>query len=276
MHDSYCPTTIVTYALFSTPVSLRFPMLIRLSEIRFAPAIVPTLAAFLVLSLALYLGQWQQERAAEKRKLQSEFERRSAAPPVVLGAEILDPSAFRYARAITRGEWLASGQIFLDNKFENEAVGFHVITPLKIAGTNRYVLVNRGWVARGASYPAPPSIPVPPASITVEGVLVLPNTRFLELTPTTIQGSVWQNLTIDRYRMASRLDVLPLVLLAKISDAPLKPVSERPDARVEKHVEYMLTWYSLAATIVVLWVSLNVTLKRTLPFGSSVTEGNER
>ena len=248
-------------------------MLLRLSAIRFEPSLVPTLAAFCVLSLTLYLGHWQQGRAAEKQAMQIEFERRTAAMPVLLGAAISDPNVFRYARAIARGEWVASGQIFLDNKFHNEAVGFHVITPLKIAGTDRYVLVNRGWVARGAGFPAPPAIPVPAGSVEVEGVLMLPGTRFLELAQTTVQGNVWQNLTIERYRAASKLDVLPLVLLAKTADMPLKPVAERPDARAEKHIEYMLTWYSLAATVVVLWVALNVKLERVLPLGPTNNQG---
>jgi cytochrome oxidase assembly protein ShyY1 len=38
--------------------------------------------------------------------------------------------------------------------------------------------------------------------------------------------------------------------------------AERPDAGVEKHVEYMLTWYSLALTVVALWIGLNLRIQR--------------
>jgi surfeit locus 1 family protein len=68
---------------------------------------------------------------------------------------------------------------------------------------------------------------------------------------------VWQNLDLLRYREVTRLDVLPFVMLAANAVPPLEKVEERPDARAEKHVEYMLTWYSLAATVVVLWIVLN-------------------
>ena len=188
----------------------------RLSEIRFTPTIVPTVAAFCAVPLMLYLGHWQQERAEEKRALQIEFDKRSAAPPVALGVEIRDPVALRFARAIARGEWQESGQIFLDNKFDNESVGFHVITPLKLEGTNRYALVNRGWIARSASYPQPPSISAPQGLVTVEGVLSLPSTRFLELSQTTVQGNVWQNFTVERYHKSSGWDVLPLAGTSKL------------------------------------------------------------
>lgn len=247
----------------------------RLSRIRFTPTFVPTIAALCALSGTVYLGHWQQVRATEKETLQAQFDRRNVAPPIILGASITDPLAFRYARAIARGEWLASGQIFLDNKFDSETVGFHVITPLRMEGTNRYVLVNRGWVARGTSYPVPPHVPVPPGLVTVEGELVLPSARFLELAEATIQGSVWQNLTIDRYRRESGRDVLPFLLLEKNGTTSLKPVMERPDARAEKHVEYMLTWYSLAATVVVLWFALNLRLERHLPQHATAEKGNE-
>lgn len=250
-------------------------MPIRLSSIRFAPTFLPTLAAICALCLTLYFGHWQQGRAGDKRVLQAEFEIRAGQPPIVLGAGIGDPIALRYARATARGEWVASEQIFLDNKFDDATVGFHVITPLKIEGTNRYVLVNRGWVARSAGSPTPPAIPVPAGGVAVAGVLTLPSSRFLELAESTIQGNVWQNLTVERYRQLRGHDVLPLVLLAATAETPLKPVSERPDARAEKHVEYMLTWYSLAATVVVLWVALNVKLERGLPQSRNASEGNE-
>jgi cytochrome oxidase assembly protein ShyY1 len=31
---------------------------------------------------------------------------------------------------------------------------------------------------------------------------------------------------------------------------------------VEKHMEYMLTWYSLALTVLALWVGLNLKIQR--------------
>jgi cytochrome oxidase assembly protein ShyY1 len=39
-------------------------------------------------------------------------------------------------------------------------------------------------------------------------------------------------------------------------------VVERPDARADKNLEYMLTWYSLAATVIALWLLLNTRIGR--------------
>ncbi len=229
-------------------------------RIRFAPTPVPTIAAPIAFSLTAYLGHWQAGRAAEKRALQASFDARAVLPPIVLDAanQRLDARAsiFRHARA--QGEYDASGQFFVDNKSDGTTVGYHVITPLKL-DTTKILLVNRGFVPRGAAYPKPPVTAVPTGTVTVIGSLVLPSAKFLELgSQTPIEGNVWQNLTIERYREHTRQDVLPLMLLAQPTDAGLKSVVERPDAKADKHTEYMLTWYSLAATVLALWIFLNL------------------
>ena len=234
-------------------------------HIRFSPRLLPTLAAVAALALTLYLAIWQQNRAAEKRSLQAEFVQRTAAPAMALSSETRDSAALRYRHAIARGEWYPAGQIYLDNKIDDAnsgRAGYHVITPLKLSGADTFVLVNRGWIARSKTYPMPPEAPVPNGEVEVHGLNTLPNAHFLELSSAAIDGLVWQNLTVERYRAAMKLDVLPLVLLASATvpnaQQGLQPVTEQPDARVEKHVEYMLTWYSLAVTVIALWIGLNL------------------
>jgi surfeit locus 1 family protein len=77
------------------------------------------------------------------------------------------------------------------------------------------------------------------------------------LSADTVSGSVWQNLSLARYAAWSGKPTLPVVLLA--APAPgLAAVVEKPDAGIAKHREYALTWFSLAATVVALWVGLNL------------------
>jgi surfeit locus 1 family protein len=244
-------------------------MQIARREVSFTPSLLPTLAALIAVLLTLYLAIWQQGRATEKRALQAEYSARTQAQPVVLSSsleKIKDANESRYRLAVARGEWQATKQIFVDNKFsDGGAVGYHVIAPLKIADSNSVVLVNRGWVARSPSYPVLPAVDTPAGEVEVQGQLTIPSKRFLELTANATEGNVWQNLTIERYQQAMKMDVLPWILLASKISPPsthLTLQSERPDAGVEKHVEYMLTWYSLALTVVALWVGLNLRVQR--------------
>ncbi len=231
------------------------------SKLTFKPRFVPTIAALCVIGLTLYLGQWQQGRAAEKRLLQAAFDARSALPPIDLNIATASPDS-QYRAATASGTYDVAGQFFIDNKSEGMTVGYHVITPLQLADRQTWVLINRGFVPRGAHYPLPPEVEPTHGTVAVTGMLVSPTLKFFELgsgnVANAIQGSVWQNLTIERYRQQTKRDIVPYVLLANPSNAGLVAQKERPDARVEKHVEYMLTWYSLAATVVMLWLFLNL------------------
>jgi surfeit locus 1 family protein len=48
------------------------------------------------------------------------------------------------------------------------------------------------------------------------------------------------------------------VVLAVPAGAGLVAVTESPDAGIARHQEYALTWFSLAITVLVLWIVLNV------------------
>jgi surfeit locus 1 family protein len=228
----------------------------------FAPPLWPSIAAMVFMALTLHLAFWQRDRAAEKRKLQAEFDQRVASAPVLVDALSRDFDQLRFRRAIARGEWLEKQQIFLDNKTDGGPAGYHVITPLQLVGTRTFILVNRGWIARGPRYPVTPVAPAPVGVVEVEGVLSIPSNKFLELAAEVNESSVWQNLTIDRYRKQKGIDVLPVVMLESATkpagSSSLLKLTEHPDAGVDKHIEYMLTWFSLAATIVALWISLNL------------------
>jgi len=87
---------------------------------------------------------------------------------------------------------------------------------------------------------------------------VTPPARFIELSSDAVMGDVWQNLSIERIRQASGLELLPVVVLADPASAGLQPFTERPDAGAARHREYELTWCALAATTFVLWLALNL------------------
>jgi surfeit locus 1 family protein len=251
-----------THRAHSPLLQTVLPRITSIRQLRFRPTLVPTIAALIVVALTLHLANWQKGRAAEKRGLQAVLDQRTTLTPLDLNRTVADHDAL-YRRATARGQFLADKQFFVDNKFDGNTVGYHVIAPMVLADAKRVVLVNRGFVARGPAYPAPPVVNVPASSTEVLGLLTRPTSKFIELgSAQTTQGSVWQNLTIERYQQQSSGDVVPYVLIADEPAPGSRPVREQPDAKVEKHVEYMLTWYSLAAAVTILWLVLNTRIKR--------------
>jgi surfeit locus 1 family protein len=233
---------------------------LRLGRYAFAPRVVPTLAAAAFIALTGWLSHWQAGRAAEKDGRQALYEARMAEPPLEIAGPVASAEPILFRRVHASGKWIEGKQAFVDNQVHEGVAGFEVVTPLELAG-GAVVLVNRGWVARSAAYPSPPKVPVPPGRAQVTGLATLPPRRFVELSPQAIAGNVFQNLTLERYRNWSGIDVLPVMILADPTDPGLVAVSERPNAGADQNREYEATWFLLAATAAVLWLALN--LKRT-------------
>ena len=220
------------------------------------------MAAAAFIALTLWLGRWQVDRGHEKATLQALLEARMHEAPVQLTGPAPSAQPLLYRHVRVKGEWMADRQFFVDNQVHEGRAGFHVITPLRIAGSAAAVLVNRGWIARDASYPKAPPVAVPPGAVEIHGLATTPPRRYLELSADTVSGNVWQNLSIERWRASSGVDALPVVVLPDGATPGLAAVREKPDAGIAKHQEYALTWFSLAATALALWIVLNIRRER--------------
>lgn len=236
---------------------------LRIGSWQFAPAAWPTLAALVFFVLTVWLGNWQSGRAETKRVLQTRYDEAARQAPLHVGSAPLDRDSVLYRKLEVQGEFDDAHTILLDNRVMNGVAGYQVLTPLKIAGGQSAVLVNRGWVAAGRSRASVPRPPAPRGPLSVEGMAVDPHSRYLELMHSAPPGRVWQNLDFARYAAAYRLPLQPLLLLqTSASDDGLQRSWPRPDTGVAMHVGYAFQWYSLATTLAVLWLVMNLKRRR--------------
>jgi surfeit locus 1 family protein len=225
---------------------------------RFRPAFLPGAAALAAIALTLALGNWQSRRAEEKFALGHDLDEGARRAVLVLPPRLVDAHDYEFARVSARGEYSAGHTILLDNKVLRGTPGYQVLTPLKIAGGDMHVLVNRGWVAAGARRDSLPQIRTPGGTGTVEGIAVVPGGHILELGAKTEEGIVWQNLVLSRYERWSGLKLQPVVLQQTSEAADgLARAWERPDTGADKHRGYAFQWYALAATILISYVVLS-------------------
>jgi surfeit locus 1 family protein len=246
---------------------------LRVGPWQFAPTVLPTLAALFFFVLTFSLGNWQSGRADTKRELQARYDAAVREAPIHLGSDLLDHDSVLYRKLEVEGVFDDAHTILIDNRVLNGVAGYHVLTPLRIQGGEVYILVNRGWVATGRSRDRVPAPPTPPGVVRLEGMAVDPQTRYFELSDTLPQGRVWQNLDFDRYVKATRLPLQPVLLLQTSEQADgLQRSWPRPDTGVESHVSYAFQWYSLAATLVVLWLIINIRRFREGDASSSSSE----
>lgn len=191
----------------------------------------------------------QRSRAGQK---QASFDRIESAlhrAPIRIGASAIDAASLDWQPAIVRGRWITGKSILIDNKVHNGIAGYHVVTPLRIEGAGIGILVNRGWIA------APrlrSELPVVPASaeteIEVSGIARIPPARAFELAPDHGKGVVWQNLTLERFRDWSGLELQPVILLQTGTKGDGFVRDWLPeDSGASKHWGFALVWYLAAA-----------------------------
>ncbi|MES2353548.1 MAG: SURF1 family protein [Pseudomonadota bacterium] len=231
----------------------------RFGHFEFTPTLIPTIAAVATIALTASLGQWQLRRAEEKQALQRQYDAVRARPAVMLtGREGVGAKDLQFHQLIAEGEFDATKQVFLDNQVNDARAGYYVLTPMKLRNDRHYVLVNRGWLARGSDYPAPPKVTAPAGIVKVQGYGALPVKRFLELSADTVQGSVWQNVTFMRYEHAMELPLLPIILVQATDNADgLMPVKEQVEFGISRHQGYAFQWFGLAAAVIAIYLFVN-------------------
>jgi surfeit locus 1 family protein len=219
---------------------------------RFRPPLAAVTVAFCALAVAA--GLWQTRRAEEKAAIQARLDRLAVDAPVTLPAMRVEAAEYAQRRVIAQGEFDDARTILLDNKVLRGRAGYHVVSPLRLAGGDRYVLVDRGWIAAGRTRDDLPRVPAPVGVQRVEGVAVAPGAVYA-LAPEQPAGRVWQNLELDRYAKWSGLALQPLVIQqTSAAEDGLAREWARPDAGVEKHRIYALQWYTFAVLAGVLYV----------------------
>lgn len=214
------------------------------------------LLLLVLVPLFVSLGLWQWRKAEAKLGLQADLDARSSAPSVAMTGVPVDADAVQLRRVVVRGTFDATRQVLLDNRIYNEQAGYHVITPLVIAGSQTAVLVNRGWIPAGANHQQVPTVEVPREPVELAGVAVVPSQRFFTLAPQPTEGwaPVWQTLDLARFRSAVPYSLQPVVLQLD-ARAPAGFVRDwpRPDERADKHRSYALQWFGFAFASVAIW-----------------------
>ena len=217
-------------------------------------ALWPLLAAIAGIAAATALGNWQLGRAAEKREARARLEAAAAQAPISVPSAVLDAADVESRRVEARGVFDPRHTVYIDNRIHRGVPGYHVVTPLRLPGGERHVLVNRGWIAQTANRAVLPEVPTPPGTVTVTGTAAIPGKRTLELAETVIEGRVWQNLTIERYAKARPIAIQPFVIRQESpADDGLVREWPAPDLGIDKHYGYAFQWYALAATILIFY-----------------------
>ncbi len=230
----------------------------------YRPKLIPTLATLLLVPLLLSLGLWQANKADKKQAMQDIYEQRGQSALVQIGAEPLNLEGIRFSRVAVRGYYEPAYQVLLDNQIYKGQAGYHVITPLRIAGSTIRVMVNRGWVPIGVDRNKLPVIVSPQSEVEVTGYAQEPSGKYLELAQPddTQQGwqKVWQNLDIKRYKKSVPFAIYPITILLDPASSAGGYMRDwpKPDARIEVNRGYAIQWYLMTIALMVIYLVTNI------------------
>ena len=237
----------------------------RFGSLEFRPGRWPTLITLLMFGILLSLGFWQLDRADQKRALLAEYQAGTTTALLRLDANLSSVEGLQYQSASVSGRYDAAHQFLLDNRTHNGMAGYEVLTPLKLTGAAVGVLVNRGWVPLGGSREYLPAVAVGGGERSVTGRIRDVSEKGFSLGREQARtGWPYRILRVDIAAPEHELGypLLPLVLLLD----PAQPDGYARDWHPltfgpERNVGYAVQWFSLATTLLIIYVAVN--LKKT-------------
>jgi surfeit locus 1 family protein len=220
--------------------------------------LIPMMLTVALCALGITLGQWQTSRALEKEMIASAMIARASLAPLTAHELSASSAELAFRRASIRGEFVAAWPLYLDNRPLHGVAGFYVMMPFKIAGSDRHILVARGWQPRNPNNRTQmPLLKTPTGPMQLDGVLRVGIDKVMQLGQATAlaPGAITQNMTAQGVAQQTGLKMFDFVLeqtSASVDglqrDWPLASVG------ADKHRAYAFQWYALSLMAAIFFV----------------------
>ena len=228
----------------------------------------PAVMTVVGVAFLIGLGTWQMQRLAWKQGLIGAIAERTHAVPVPLAAvegraaEGGDPE---YARVTVEGRLLNDHELHFYAFDERLGPGYHVVTPLKRADGS-IVFVNRGFVPQDRKDPATRAAGQPTGDVKIVGLVRAPSPAGLFTPDNDPAKNTWYWYDLDAMAAAAlapgKSPVVPFIVDAEVDPGLPGGFPKGGVTRLElpnRHLEYALTWYGLAAALVAVFAAFAVT-----------------
>lgn len=110
--------------------------------------IFATILVIIAMGIMVRLGIWQLDRLEQRRAFNERVSAQIAQPRLDLNSEAKNSDLvnMEYRSVVVTGQYDHSMEVALRNQVWGNHYGVHLLTPLKITGSDQSVLVDRGWV----------------------------------------------------------------------------------------------------------------------------------
>ncbi len=205
------------------------------------------------LAILLSLGFWQLRRLEWKEAMLAAIAARIEAAPVALaGVPNPDRAADLYLPVTASGTTTGEELLVLSGQ-KGVGAGYEVIAAFE-TDAGRRILVDRGFIGEAAR-----DTPRPPVTLVLTGNLHWPQEADAYTPPPDAATGLW--FARDVAAMAESLKTDPLMVVIRTAEGDAQGIVPRPvdtSGIVNDHLEYAITWFSLAGvwagmTLYLLW-----------------------
>lgn len=229
--------------------------------------IITTILVLVAAGVMVRLGIWQLDRLQQRKAFNARALAYQDQPPLELDDAAFQEDLYEmeYREVTVTGEYDYAAEVAWRNQiwYTGEATeyGVHLLTPLHVKGSDRVILVDRGWVSNEYADPETWGKFAEPGEVTVQGVIRRgqQESKLIGVPdPTLMPGQerldTWNFINLER--IGAQMDAsLPEVYIEE-----LPPVGEQelPYKLVEEieidngpHLSYAIQWFSFSAILLV-------------------------
>lgn len=214
------------------------------------------------------LGSWQLKRLSWKETLIKTMQDRSSEPRLTLEDFLKTNSDFKekeYHRLSLKGRYLHDQEAHLLGRTHDGQVVYHIVTPFLLeSGTT--VLIDRGWVPAKISS-KDPSISRPEGTVEEKAFLKLKTSKNFFTPDNNYVTKELYYIDPSEYAQNKSLTTLvPFLVIREGGENVSYPRVQKTAIQQlrNNHLEYAITWYSLAIVLVIFYV-LFLRQRRQLP-----------
>ena len=221
--------------------------------------IITTLLVIAAVLVMVRLGIWQLDRLEQRRAFNSRVSGQVNASELDLNRAALtsDLAVMEYRPVVVSGEFDPANEIILRNQAYDNLPGYHLITPLRIEGSDESILVDRGFIPMEDGAPDRRVKFQQRGTVTVRGILRLPHVpKFAgvpdpTLAPGETRLDAWNAINLERIRGQAPYSLLPVYLQAEAGPEGVFPAGgiDQPDLSEGSHLSYAFQWFIFAALL---------------------------
>jgi surfeit locus 1 family protein len=237
---------------------------IKLGVWHFTPKLKLSIISLILCSILAYLGTWQLDRAAYKKNISAHLQEKTNNFLVALES-LQDPNLTtdRFTKVQFAGQFINELTFLLDNQMYNHKPGYKVLTVAKSQQLEKWVLVDRGWIALGTNRNSLPEITALEGNVQVDGIInTIPTGIALQKDTLTLnQTGPFVIQTLD-YKLLNTVlphEIFDFVVQLQSTDLTSYTITDiNFGVSQYKHMGYAVQWYCFALLVLIYYMIVTI------------------